>query len=33
VSALLHRFPPGKPGKTRLGELHRQLESALRTRA
>ncbi|MGW4065694.1 putative immunity protein [Amycolatopsis sp. NPDC004747] len=30
VPALLHRFPPGKPGKTRLGELHRQLESALR---
>ncbi|ADJ49277.1 hypothetical protein AMES_7452 [Amycolatopsis mediterranei S699] len=30
VSTLLHRFPPGNPGKTRLGELHRQLESALR---
>jgi hypothetical protein len=33
VSTLLHRFPPGKPGKTRLGELHRALESALRARA
>ncbi|MEU4523261.1 putative immunity protein [Amycolatopsis sp. NPDC024027] len=30
VSTLLHRFPPGKPGKTRLGELHRLLETALR---
>ncbi|MDX3191453.1 hypothetical protein PV458_23840 [Streptomyces sp. MN03-5084-2B] len=30
VGELLRRFPPGKPGKTRLGELHRQLESALR---
>lgn len=31
VRTLLNRFPPGKPGKTRLGELHRRLESALRT--
>jgi immunity protein 5 of polymorphic toxin system len=30
VSELLRRFPPGKPGRTRAGELHRQLESALR---
>jgi hypothetical protein len=30
VSEILHRFPPGKPGKSRPGELHRQLESALR---
>ncbi|WP_410674909.1 putative immunity protein [Amycolatopsis sp. cmx-4-68] len=30
VRELLSRFPPGKPGRTRLGELHRQLESALR---
>ncbi|WP_103350886.1 putative immunity protein [Amycolatopsis sp. CA-128772] len=30
VSALLRKFPPGKPGRTRLGELHRQLEAALR---
>jgi hypothetical protein len=30
VSDLLRRFPPGKPGRSRLGELHRQLESALR---
>lgn len=30
VRTLLSRFPPGKPGKTRLGELHRQLETALR---
>ncbi|GLY34440.1 hypothetical protein Amsp01_004640 [Amycolatopsis sp. NBRC 101858] len=30
VRDLLSRFPPGKPGRTRLGELHRQLESALR---
>ncbi|WP_410606375.1 putative immunity protein [Amycolatopsis sp. lyj-109] len=33
VRTLLHRFPPGKPGKTRLGDLHRRLESALRTGA
>jgi hypothetical protein len=31
VSTLLRRFPPGKPGRTRLGEFHRQLESALRS--
>jgi hypothetical protein len=30
VGALLRRFPPGKPGRSRLGELHRQLECALR---
>ncbi|MGW3992154.1 putative immunity protein [Amycolatopsis sp. NPDC004772] len=30
VRILLQKFPPGKPGKTRLGELHRRLESALR---
>ncbi|MEV7037026.1 putative immunity protein [Amycolatopsis sp. NPDC051061] len=30
VRELLRRFPPGKPGKSRLGELHRRLESALR---
>ncbi|WP_290058109.1 putative immunity protein [Amycolatopsis solani] len=30
VPALLRRFPPGKPGRTRLGELHRRLETALR---
>lgn len=30
VGELLRRFPPGRPGKTRLGDLHRQLESALR---
>lgn len=30
VGEILRRFPVGKPGKTRLGELHRQLESALR---
>ncbi|MCR6485746.1 hypothetical protein M8542_23255 [Amycolatopsis sp. OK19-0408] len=30
VRELLRRFPPGKPGRTRLGELHRQLETALR---
>ncbi|MEU8637519.1 putative immunity protein [Amycolatopsis sp. NPDC048633] len=30
VSDILRRFPEGKPGRTRLGELHRQLESALR---
>ncbi|MEU7783148.1 putative immunity protein [Amycolatopsis sp. NPDC049159] len=30
VPELLRRFPPGKPGRTRLGELHRQLETALR---
>ncbi|MEV6831659.1 putative immunity protein [Amycolatopsis sp. NPDC051102] len=30
VRALLRKFPPGKPGRTRLGELHRRLESALR---
>ncbi|MEU4246222.1 putative immunity protein [Amycolatopsis sp. NPDC026612] len=27
---LLRRFPPGKPGRSRLGDLHRRLESALR---
>ncbi|SFW69525.1 putative immunity protein [Amycolatopsis australiensis] len=30
VSGLLRRFPPGNPGRTRPGELHRRLESALR---
>ncbi len=30
VGELLRRFPPGKPGRSRLGDLHRQLESALR---
>jgi immunity protein 5 of polymorphic toxin system len=30
VSEILRRFPPGKPGRTRLGDLHRQLEAALR---
>ncbi|WP_284746036.1 putative immunity protein [Amycolatopsis sp. RTGN1] len=30
VSEILRRFPEGKPGRTRLGELHRRLESALR---
>ena len=30
VGEILRRFPPGKPGKTRLGELHRRLEAALR---
>ncbi|WP_370967679.1 putative immunity protein [Amycolatopsis sp. cg9] len=30
VPDLLRRFPPGKPGRTRLGELHRELETALR---
>jgi hypothetical protein len=30
VSEILRRFPPGKPGRTRLGDLHRQLETALR---
>ncbi|MEV4150636.1 putative immunity protein [Amycolatopsis sp. NPDC049691] len=33
VSEILRKFPPGKPGKTRLGELHRQLEAALRGRS
>ncbi|MGW3958247.1 putative immunity protein [Amycolatopsis sp. NPDC005003] len=33
VRTLLNRFPPGKPGKTRLGELHRSLETALRANA
>ncbi|WP_206791780.1 putative immunity protein [Amycolatopsis sp. MtRt-6] len=33
VRDTLRKFPPGKPGKTRLGELHRKLESALRTSA
>jgi hypothetical protein len=32
VSTLLRKFPAGKPGKTRLGQLHRHLESALRQR-
>ncbi|MBE1501602.1 hypothetical protein H4696_008702 [Amycolatopsis lexingtonensis] len=31
VADLLRRFPPGNPGRTRLGELHRRLETALRT--
>jgi hypothetical protein len=31
VRTLLRKFPPGKPGRTRLGELHRHLESALRS--
>ncbi|OXM67648.1 putative immunity protein [Amycolatopsis vastitatis] len=30
VRELLRRFPTGKPGRTRLGELHRRLETALR---
>ncbi|MEV6648288.1 putative immunity protein [Amycolatopsis sp. NPDC051371] len=30
VTVILRRLPPGKPGKSRLGDLHRQLESALR---
>ena len=30
VGGILRKFPPGKPGKTRLGELHRRLEAALR---
>ncbi|MGW5718246.1 putative immunity protein [Amycolatopsis sp. NPDC003865] len=30
VGEILRRFPPGKPGKTRPGELHRRLEAALR---
>jgi hypothetical protein len=30
VGEILRRFPPGKPGKTRLGDLHRDLETALR---
>ena len=30
VSDILRRFPPGKPGRSRLGELHRRLETALR---
>lgn len=30
VRAILRRFPPGQPGRTRLGELHRRLETALR---
>ena len=31
VRTLLRKFPPGKPGRTRLGELHLHLESALRS--
>lgn len=31
VRTLLSRFPAGKPGRTRLGELHRRLETALRS--
>ncbi|EOD63253.1 putative immunity protein [Amycolatopsis vancoresmycina] len=31
VRETLRRFPPGRPGKTRLGELHRRLETALRS--
>jgi hypothetical protein len=31
VCETLRKFPPGKPGRTRLGELHRRLESALRS--
>ncbi|WP_410640447.1 putative immunity protein [Amycolatopsis sp. lyj-346] len=30
VRETLRKFPPGKPGKSRLGDLHRHLESALR---
>ncbi|WP_410588054.1 putative immunity protein [Amycolatopsis sp. lyj-23] len=30
VRETLRKFPPGKPGKTRSGELHRRLEAALR---
>lgn len=30
VGDILRRFPPGKPGRSRPGELHRQLETALR---
>ncbi|WP_372664359.1 putative immunity protein [Amycolatopsis kentuckyensis] len=30
VGEILRRFPEGKPGRTRAGDLHRQLESALR---
>jgi hypothetical protein len=31
VSEILRRFPEGKPGKSRPGDLHRRLESALRS--
>ncbi|MEV4054994.1 putative immunity protein [Amycolatopsis sp. NPDC049688] len=31
VRETLRKFPPGRPGRTRLGELHRHLESALRS--
>ncbi|MET8853159.1 putative immunity protein [Amycolatopsis sp. NPDC004625] len=31
VRGILRKFPEGKPGKSRPGELHRQLESALRS--
>jgi len=31
VRETLRKFPPGKPGQTRLGELHRRLESVLRS--
>ncbi|KDN20583.1 putative immunity protein [Amycolatopsis rifamycinica] len=30
VRETLRKFPPGQPGKTRLGDLHHRLESALR---
>lgn len=30
VSTLLRRFPAGKPGRSRLGDLHCRLETALR---
>lgn len=30
VRELIRRYPAGKPGRTRLGELHRRLESGLR---
>jgi hypothetical protein len=30
VRDLIRRFPAGKPGRSRLGELHRQLEAGLR---
>ena len=30
VDSALLRYPDGAPGRSRLGELHRQLEAALR---
>jgi hypothetical protein len=30
VRDVLRRYPDGTPGRSRLGELHRRLESALR---